>query len=115
MDLTPGYLCDGWSVAEVESIEPLKCRVRVYKREIQRFWVAHILTNTHAMTVVVWQNTCGGPVWTCLRDTSVIAGVWRKLTASNQLKCRVRVYKREIQRFSPDHILTNTHAMAVVV
>ena len=53
VDLTPGYLCDGWSVADVESIKPLKCRVRVYKREFERFRAAHILTNTDAMAVVV--------------------------------------------------------------
>jgi hypothetical protein len=66
VDVTPGYLCDGWSVAEVESIKALKCRVRVYKREIQRFLTAHILTNTHAM--------CGVPAslllplcfWCCI-------------------------------------------------
>ena len=34
VDLTPGYLCDCRSVADVESIKPLKCRVRVYKHEI---------------------------------------------------------------------------------
>ena len=53
VDMRPGYLCDDWSVAQLESINPLKCRLRVYKREIQRFLTAHILTNTHAMTVVV--------------------------------------------------------------
>ena len=53
VDLRPGYLCDCRSVAEVDSIAPLKCRVRVYKREIQRFSTAHIFTNTHAMAVVV--------------------------------------------------------------
>ncbi len=53
MDMRPGYLCDCRSVAEVESIKPLKCRVRVYNREIQWFLAAHILTNAHAMAVVV--------------------------------------------------------------
>ncbi len=53
VDMRPGYLCDCRSVAQLESIKPLKCRVRVHKREIQRFLTVHILTNTHAMAVVV--------------------------------------------------------------
>ena len=53
VDLSPGYLCDYRSLAEVESITPLKCRVRVYKRDFERFLTAHILTDTHAMAVVV--------------------------------------------------------------
>ena len=53
VDLSPGYLYDCRSLAEVESIQPLKCRVRVNKREIQRFLTAHIFTNTDAMAVVV--------------------------------------------------------------
>ena len=34
MELIPGYLSDCRSLAAVESIKPLKCRVCVYKREI---------------------------------------------------------------------------------
>ena len=34
---------------EVESIKPLTCRVRVYKRDFQRFLTAHILTDTHVI------------------------------------------------------------------
>ena len=46
VDLSPGYLCDCRSLSEVESITPLKCRVRVYKRDFERFLAAHIFTNT---------------------------------------------------------------------
>ena len=53
VDLCPGYLYDWRSLAEVESIKPVTCRVRVYKREIQRLLTEHIFTSTHAMTVVV--------------------------------------------------------------
>ena len=53
VDLSPGDLYDCRSLAEVESIKPLKCRLRVYKRDFERFLTAHILTDTHAMTVVV--------------------------------------------------------------
>ena len=35
------------------------------------------------MAVVVWQITCGVPVWSWFRDISEIAGVWRKLRAQN--------------------------------
>jgi hypothetical protein len=53
VDLSPGYVYDCRSLAEVESIKPLKCRVRVYKRDFQELLTVHILTNTHVMTVVV--------------------------------------------------------------
>ena len=52
VDLSPGYLYDCRSLAEVESIKPVKCRVRVYNRDFEWFLTAHILTNTHVMTVV---------------------------------------------------------------
>jgi hypothetical protein len=60
----------------------VKCRVRVYKGEFHRFfgaysitcdeYRAYSITNTHVMVVVVRQNMCGGPVWTGIRDTSII-------------------------------------------
>ncbi len=53
VDLRPGDLYDCGSLAEVESIKPLKCRLRVYKRDFELFWTVHILTDTHAMAVVV--------------------------------------------------------------
>ena len=34
VELIPGYLSDCRSLAEVESIKQLKCRVGVYKRDI---------------------------------------------------------------------------------
>jgi hypothetical protein len=49
VDLSPGHLYDFRSLAEVENIKQLKCRVRLYKHEFHRFLGAHILTNTHAM------------------------------------------------------------------
>ena len=55
VDLTPGYLCDGWSVAEVESIKPLKCRVRVYKREFLAVFDCPYL---HKHTCDVWGTCC---------------------------------------------------------
>ena len=62
VDLSPGYLYDCRSLTEVESMKPLKCRVRVYKREICRFVTAHMLTDTHGMAVVVGQNMCDEPL-----------------------------------------------------
>jgi hypothetical protein len=53
VDLSPGYLYDCRSLEEGESIKPVKCRVRVYKRDFERVLTDHILTDTHVMTVVV--------------------------------------------------------------
>jgi hypothetical protein len=68
-------------VTEVESIKVLKCRVRVYQREFERSSGAYCLTNTHGMLVVVTQNMCGVPVGSVVRDTSIIEGLLRKMTA----------------------------------
>ncbi len=46
VDLSPGDLYACRSLAEVESLKPLKCRVRVYKRDFERFLAANILTDT---------------------------------------------------------------------
>ena len=55
---------------EVERIKAVNCRACVYK--VERFSGVYSITNTHVMVVVVRQNMCGGPVWTGIRDTSII-------------------------------------------
>jgi hypothetical protein len=54
-------------------------RVRVYKREFERFSDAYFCTNTHGMEVVVWQNMCGVPLWSVIWDMSMIEEFWWKL------------------------------------
>ena len=56
VDLIPAYLFDCRTVAEVERIQVVKCRDRVYKREFERFLDAYCFTNTHVMLVAVRQN-----------------------------------------------------------
>jgi hypothetical protein len=64
VDFNPAYLYRSRTLAEVERIKVVKCRVRVYNREFERFVGAYCFTNTHGMLVVVRQNMCGVPVWT---------------------------------------------------
>ncbi len=64
VDLIPAYLYDCRTLAEVERIQVVKCRDRVYKREFERFLDAYCFTNTHVMPMVVGQNMCGVPAWT---------------------------------------------------
>ncbi len=40
VDLSPGYLYDGGAFTEVESIQAVKSRGRVYKRECLHFWLS---------------------------------------------------------------------------
>ena len=68
-------------MAEVESIKVVKCRVRVYQREFERSSGAYCLTNAHGMLVVVTQNMCGVPAGSGVRDTSMIEGLLRNMTA----------------------------------
>ena len=56
MDLSPAYLYRSRTLAEVEGIKVVKCRVRVYNREFDRFSDAYFFTNTHVMLVVGRQN-----------------------------------------------------------
>jgi hypothetical protein len=86
VDLFAEYLYVCRSLAEVESIKAAKRRLCVYKRAFLRLLTSYCFTNTHGKVVVVRQNVCGVPVWTCIRDISMFAGVWRKLTASKQRK-----------------------------
>jgi len=51
-------------LAEVESINVVKCRVLLHNRKFERFSGANTFTNTHDMLVAVGQNMCGVPVWT---------------------------------------------------
>jgi hypothetical protein len=64
MDCNPAYLYDCRTLAEVERIQVVKCRDRVYQHDFERFSDAYCFTNTHGMPVVVRQNMCGVPVWT---------------------------------------------------
>jgi hypothetical protein len=86
VDLFAEYLGVCRSLAEVESIKAAKSRLRVYKRAVLRLLTSYFITNTHGKVVVVGQNVCGVPVWTCLRDISMFTAVWRKLRASKQRK-----------------------------
>ena len=86
VDLIPAYLFDSRSLAEVERIQVVKCRDRVYKREFERFSDAYCFTNTHVMPVVVRQNIC-----------------------------RDRVYKRDFERFPDAYCFTNAQGMSVAV
>jgi hypothetical protein len=81
VDLIPAYFYDWRSLAEVESIKAVKCRVLLYTRQFEWFSGAYVYTNTHGMLVVVRQNMCGVPVWTWFRHISMIEGRWRKLRA----------------------------------
>ena len=81
VDLIPAHLYDWRSLAEVERIKAVKCRVLIYTREFERFSGAYVHTNTNGMLVVVRQNMCGVPVWTWFGHISIIEGLWRKLRA----------------------------------
>ena len=81
VDLIPAYLYHWRTLAEVESIKAVKCRVLLYNREFERLSGAYSFTNTHGMLVVVRQNVCGIPVWTWFRHICIIEGLWRKLRA----------------------------------
>jgi hypothetical protein len=64
VDLIPAYLYDCRTLAEVERIQVVKCRDRVYKRDFERFPDAYCFTNAQGMSVAVRQNVCWVPVWT---------------------------------------------------
>ena len=86
---SPGYVYDSGYFTEVESITAAKSRqckstIRVYKSAFLRLLTSYCFTNTHFKVVVVRQNVCGVPVWTCIRNISVFAAVGRKLRASKQ-------------------------------
>ena len=81
MPLKPWYLQHPVSLAEVESVKVGTYRVRVYPPQFHRFVGAYSVTNTHVSVVVVRQNMHEVPVWTGIRDTSSIEGVWRELRA----------------------------------
>ncbi len=81
MPLKPWYLQHPVSLAEVESVKVGTYRVRVYPPQFHRCVGAYSVTNTHVSVVVVRQNMHEVPVWTGIRDTSSIEGVWRELRA----------------------------------
>jgi hypothetical protein len=62
--LSPAYLHDSRTLAEVESIKAVTFRVLLYNCVFQRFLGAYEYTSTDTMAVVVRQNMCGVPVWT---------------------------------------------------
>jgi hypothetical protein len=79
VNLSPAYLYHWRTLAEVESINVVKCRVLLHNRKFERFSGANTFTNTHDMLVAVGQNMCGVPVWTWFRHISISQGLWRKL------------------------------------
>ena len=81
MPWKPGYLQHRVTLAEFESVQVGTCPVRVYRPQFHRFLSAYSVTNTYVSVVVVRQNMREVPVWTGIRDTSSIEGVWRKLRA----------------------------------
>jgi hypothetical protein len=64
VDFIQAYLYLHRALVEVEIIKPTNCRVRVYKRQFERFSGAYCFTYTHGMLVVVRHNMCEVPVWT---------------------------------------------------
>ena len=64
MDLIPAYLYHSRTLAEVESIKAVKCRVLLYNCEFERLSGAYCFTNTHGMLVAVRQNMLEAFVWT---------------------------------------------------
>ena len=81
MPWKPGYLQHRVSLAEFESVQVGTCPVRVYRPQFHRFLSAYSVTNTYVSVVVVRQNMREVRVWTGIRDTSSIEGVWRKFRA----------------------------------
>ena len=92
MPLKPWYLQHPVSLAEVESVKVGTYRVRVYPPQFHRFVGAYSVTNTHVSVVVVRQNMHEVPVWTGIRDTSSIEGVWRELRAWTLNFDLIRIY-----------------------
>ena len=72
VDLIPAYLHHWRTLAEVESIKAVTCRVLLYNCEFQRFLGAYVYTSTHMMhdgsgceTEYVW-GTCVDFIPACL-------------------------------------------------
>jgi hypothetical protein len=59
VEQNPEYLRQCSSLAQVESMQTVNSRGRVYKRQFERFLDDYGLTNTHAMAVVGGPNMCG--------------------------------------------------------
>ena len=80
-----GYLCrlesgkSQWLKHCGGSFEHKSSEINQYNREFAQFSGAYCFTNTHMMVVVVWHNMREVPVWTWIRQRSVIEGLWRKL------------------------------------
>ena len=86
----------GWSVADVESINPLKCRVRVYKREYLVVFDCPYLDKCTCDGSGCVTEYVGGtcvdmrPGYLCdYRSVSEVENI-------NPLKCRVRVNTRKV-------------------
>ncbi len=78
VDLIQAYLYHWRTLAEVESINAVKCRDLVYKRQHNRSSGACCLATTYGMLVVVRQNMRVVPAWTWIRHIGIIEGLWRK-------------------------------------
>ena len=84
LEWNPAYLYHSRTLAEVQSTISKKCRVRLHKRQLERFLGAFFYTSTHFMLVVDRQNVCGVTAWTGIRNISIFEGLWRKLRAKKQ-------------------------------
>ncbi len=86
MDFSPTYLHVCSRLAQVESMKAAKSRLCVYKSTFLRLLTLYFFTNTHGKVVVVRQNACDVPVWTCVRNISMFETVGPKLRSSKQPK-----------------------------
>jgi len=101
MDCMPwklGYLQHRVSSKEVESVKVGTCRVRVYQPHYHWSLGTYSVTNTCVSVVVVRQNMREVPVWTEIRDTSSIEGVWRKLRVWTLNFDLIRVYSESYNK-----------------
>jgi hypothetical protein len=84
LEWNPAYLYHSRTLAEVESTISKKCRVRLHKRQLERFSGAFFYTSTHFMLVVARHNVCGVPA---------------EVRNVHTDKCRERVYKENFSDF----------------
>jgi hypothetical protein len=78
VDFSPTYLYVCSRVVQVEIIKAAKSRVCGYKRAFLRLLTFCFFTHTHAMVVVMRQNVCDVPAWTCVRNVSMFETVGPK-------------------------------------
>ena len=78
VDFSPTYLYVCSRLTQVENMKATKSRTKVYKSVLLRFWTSYFFTSTHGKVVVVRQNVCDVPAWTCVRNVSMFETVGPK-------------------------------------